>query len=137
MKDKYDAFGFYHDRADPRLFVPKRRRWMGWTINADHRYGRLALAATGALQGGVTIRYLSQEPALDPALDVRGNVEEAVKHQREVLARFDAVMAIMLPTLGEERQATYSPFLPISPKSGRVLQAPTLERNVEKGTIVF
>lgn len=54
-----------------------------------------------------------------------------------VLARFDAIQAIMLPTLGEERRATYSPFLPISPKSGRVLQAPTLERDVEKGTIVF
>jgi lysyl-tRNA synthetase class 1 len=54
-----------------------------------------------------------------------------------ILARFDAMMAIMLPTLGEERRATYSPFLPISPKTGRVLQAPTLERNVEKGTIVF
>jgi lysyl-tRNA synthetase class 1 len=54
-----------------------------------------------------------------------------------VLERFDAIQAIMLPTLGEERRATYSPFLPISPKSGRVLQAPTLERNLEKGTIVF
>ena len=54
-----------------------------------------------------------------------------------ILERFDAVQAIMLPTLGEERRATYSPFLPISPKSGRVLQAPTLERNVEKGTITF
>jgi lysyl-tRNA synthetase class 1 len=55
----------------------------------------------------------------------------------KVLQRFDAVQAIMLPTLGEERRATYSPFLPISPKSGRVLQAPTLERNVETGAIVF
>jgi lysyl-tRNA synthetase class 1 len=54
-----------------------------------------------------------------------------------ILARFEQVQAIMLPTLGEERRATYSPFLPISPKSGRVLQAPTLERNVERGTIVF
>jgi lysyl-tRNA synthetase, class I len=54
-----------------------------------------------------------------------------------ILARFDAIQAIMLPTLGEERRATYSPFLPISPKTGRVLQAPTLERNVEKGTITF
>src|SRR3954469_19828455 len=49
-----------------------------------------------------------------------------------ILERFDKVQAIMLPTLGEERRATYSPFLPISPKSGRVLQAPTLERNVAK-----
>jgi lysyl-tRNA synthetase class 1 len=56
---------------------------------------------------------------------------------RRVLARFDAVQAIMLPTLGDERRATYSPFLPISPKTGRVLQAPTLERDVEKGAIVF
>ncbi len=54
-----------------------------------------------------------------------------------ILERFDQVQAVMLPTLGPERSATYSPFLPISPKSGRVLQAPTLERNVEKGTIVF
>lgn len=55
----------------------------------------------------------------------------------KVLTRFDAMQAVMLPTLGEERRATYSPFLPISPKTGRVLQVPTLERNVEKGTIVF
>jgi lysyl-tRNA synthetase class 1 len=54
-----------------------------------------------------------------------------------LLERFDAIMAIMLPTLGEERRATYSPFLPISPVTGHVLQVPTLERNVAKGTIVF
>jgi lysyl-tRNA synthetase class 1 len=54
-----------------------------------------------------------------------------------VLARFDAIQAVMLPTLGEERRATYSPFLPISPKSGKVLQAPTVARNVEAGTITF
>ncbi len=53
------------------------------------------------------------------------------------LERFDKIMAIMLPTLGAERQATYSPFLPISPKTGHVLQVPTLERNLEKGTIVY
>jgi len=57
-----------------------------------------------------------------------------------VLERFDKVMEIMLPTLGgvqEERKETYSPFLPISPKTGHVLQVPTLERNVAKGTIVY
>ncbi|WP_426043634.1 lysine--tRNA ligase [Caulobacter sp. DWR3-1-2] len=53
------------------------------------------------------------------------------------LARFDAIQKVMLPTLGEERRASYSPFLPISPSTGRVLQVPTLERDVEKGTIVF
>lgn len=54
-----------------------------------------------------------------------------------ILARYDAIMDIMLPTLGAERQATYSPFLPISPKTGHVLQVPVLERNVEAGTIVY
>ncbi|KQV62279.1 MULTISPECIES: lysine--tRNA ligase [unclassified Caulobacter] len=53
------------------------------------------------------------------------------------LERFDAIQKVMLPTLGEERRSTYSPFLPVSPTTGRVLQVPTLERNVEKGTIVF
>ena len=57
-----------------------------------------------------------------------------------VLERFDEVMAIMLPSLGgmsEGRKESYSPFLPISPKTGRVLQTPTLERNPSKGTIVY
>ena len=40
------------------------------------------------------------------------------------LEKFDDIMGVMLPTLGEERQATYSPFLPISPISGRVLYVP-------------
>ncbi|MEM8980430.1 MAG: lysine--tRNA ligase [Pseudomonadota bacterium] len=53
------------------------------------------------------------------------------------LDRFDKIQAIMLPTLGAERQATYSCFLPVSPKTGHVLQVPTLERNVSKGTIVY
>ncbi len=54
-----------------------------------------------------------------------------------MLERMDKILDIMLPTLGVDRRATYSPFLPISPTSGRVLQVPTLERNVAKGTIVF
>jgi lysyl-tRNA synthetase class 1 len=54
-----------------------------------------------------------------------------------VLRHYDEIMAVMLPTLGEERQQTYSPFLPVSPTTGRVLQVPLLERNVDAGTIVF
>ena len=57
-----------------------------------------------------------------------------------VLERFDEVMEIMLPSLGgvqAERVETYSPFLPVSPKTGHVLQVPTLERNVARGTIVY
>ncbi len=56
---------------------------------------------------------------------------------RRALERYDAIQAVMLPTLGPERRATYSPFLPISPTTGRVLQVPTLERHVDRGTIVF
>ena len=43
----------------------------------------------------------------------------------------------MLPTLGAERRATYSPFLPISQKTGMVLQVPILEWDAGRGTIVF
>ncbi len=53
------------------------------------------------------------------------------------LERFDKIQEIMLPTLGPERRETYSCFLPISPKTGHVLQVPTLERNIAKGTIVY
>ncbi len=54
-----------------------------------------------------------------------------------VLANYDAIMEVMLPTLGEERQQTYSPFLPVSPKTGQVLQVPVVERDVAAGTIVY
>ncbi len=51
--------------------------------------------------------------------------------------KYDAIMEVMLPTLGEERQATYSPFLPISPTTGRVLYVPLKEVNAAAGTITF
>ncbi|WP_300375837.1 lysine--tRNA ligase [Henriciella sp.] len=53
------------------------------------------------------------------------------------LEKFDEIMAVMLPTLGAERQATYSPFLPISPTTGRVLYVPMKATNPEDGTITF
>jgi lysyl-tRNA synthetase class 1 len=46
-------------------------------------------------------------------------------------------MAIMLPTLREERRKTYSPFLPLHPETGVVMQVPIEERNVARGTIVW
>lgn len=55
----------------------------------------------------------------------------------KALAAYDEIMAIMLPTLGEERRKTYSPFLPISPKSGRVLYVPMKRIDAEAGTITF
>jgi len=63
-----------------------------------------------------------------------GRFDEALL---KLLARYDEVMAVMLPTLGEERQQTYSPFLPISPNSGKVLLAKVVERDVSKGTITY
>ena len=56
---------------------------------------------------------------------------------RRMLNVYDKVMAIILPTLGPERQATYSPFLPISPTSGKVLQVPMIARDAKAGTIVY
>ena len=55
----------------------------------------------------------------------------------KMLRVYDKVMAIILPTLGPERQATYSPFLPISPTSGKVLQVPMVKLHPRKGTIVY
>jgi lysyl-tRNA synthetase, class I len=55
----------------------------------------------------------------------------------KMLAAYDEVMAIMLPSLREERQQTYSPFLPISPTTGDVLQVPIVECKPDAGTIVF
>src|SRR5436190_4751881 len=56
---------------------------------------------------------------------------------RTVLAHYERVRDIVLPTLGAERRATYSPFLPICPRTGHVLQVPVVEWNAERGTIVY
>jgi lysyl-tRNA synthetase class 1 len=63
-----------------------------------------------------------------------GRFDEAV---RQVLRNWDGVMGVMLPTLREERRRTYSPVLPISPTSGRVLQVPVEVVDAEAGTIAF
>jgi lysyl-tRNA synthetase class 1 len=55
----------------------------------------------------------------------------------KMLHVYDEVMAIILPTLGPERRATYSPFLPICPRTGRVLQVPMIERRANEGIVVY
>jgi lysyl-tRNA synthetase class 1 len=55
----------------------------------------------------------------------------------EVLRHYDEVMEVMLPSLREERAQSYSPFLPISPKSGRVLQVPIVSHDAKAGTVTF
>jgi lysyl-tRNA synthetase, class I len=54
-----------------------------------------------------------------------------------VLARNQQILDIMLPTLGKERQATYSPILPISPKTGHVLQVPVEIVDADAGIVRF
>src|ERR1700744_4836362 len=54
-----------------------------------------------------------------------------------VLERFEAVMAVMLPSLREERAASYSPFLPICPRTGVVLQVPIVAHDVKEGTVSY
>src|ERR1700748_2503793 len=54
-----------------------------------------------------------------------------------VLERIDQVMAIMLPSLREERAASYSPFLPICPRTGVVLQVPISAHDMKAGTISY
>jgi lysyl-tRNA synthetase class 1 len=55
----------------------------------------------------------------------------------QVLSNFDKVMAIMLPSLREERAQTYSPFLPISQTTGIVLQVPVTGHDARSGTITY
>ncbi len=54
-----------------------------------------------------------------------------------VLENYEAVMDVILPTLGPERRASYSPFLPICSKTGQVLQVPIVEKNLKAGTVVY
>ena len=54
-----------------------------------------------------------------------------------ILKNYQGIMNIILPTLGKERQKTYSPFLPICPETGKVLEIPVLEILNEKLKIIF
>ncbi len=55
----------------------------------------------------------------------------------KVLEKYDEIMAVMLPTLGEERQQSYSPFLPVCPETGIVLQVPVVARDLAAGSITY
>jgi lysyl-tRNA synthetase, class I len=63
-----------------------------------------------------------------------GVFDEALKG---VLRNYDAIMGVMVPTLRKERAATYSPVLPISAKTGIVLQVPVEVVDAEAGLIRF
>ena len=54
-----------------------------------------------------------------------------------VLEKYDEIMNIILPTLREERRKTYSPFLPVCPKTGLVLEIPLVEKDQSSGKVIF
>ena len=54
-----------------------------------------------------------------------------------ILEHYDDIMNTILPTLGKDRQKTYSPFLPICPETGHVLEIPVLEIDKRKSKIIF
>ena len=54
-----------------------------------------------------------------------------------ILKNYEGVMDIILPTLGKERQKTYSPFLPICPDTGQVLEIPVKEVDIKNSKIIF
>ena len=54
-----------------------------------------------------------------------------------VLEKYENIIEIILPTLGKERQKTYSPFLPICPDSGQVLEVPIIEIKKREGKIIY
>lgn len=55
----------------------------------------------------------------------------------KIFENYDEIISIIAPTLGEERRISYSPFLPICPDTGKVLQVPILERKLENRSIVY
>ncbi len=63
-----------------------------------------------------------------------GRFDETLK---QVLRRYQDILDVMLPTLREERRKTYSPVLPISPTSGKVLQVPVEVLDPESGLVAF
>ena len=54
-----------------------------------------------------------------------------------ILKNYKNIMNIIIPTIGKERQKTYSPFLPICPDSEKVLEIPILEVDEKNSKIIF
>jgi lysyl-tRNA synthetase, class I len=93
---------------------------------ADHNNARLR---TFLDQFGFDYEFMSST-----ACYTSGRFDDALL---KVLAHFEQVMAIMLPSLREERAQSYSPFLPISPRTGAVLQVPVIDHDAKAGTITY
>ena len=63
-----------------------------------------------------------------------GAFDDALLH---ILRRHDEVVGVIAPTLGADRRETYSPFLPVCPRTGKVLLAKVVETDADGGTIVY
>ena len=55
----------------------------------------------------------------------------------DILENYDAVTNIILPTLGPDRRETYSPFMPLCPRTGQVLQAKVVSQDAKAGKITY
>ncbi len=64
----------------------------------------------------------------------KGNFNETIIR---VLEKYEDIMNLVLPTLRSERKKTYSPFLPICPETGKVLEIPIIEINTKNNSIIF
>ena len=56
---------------------------------------------------------------------------------KKILDNYEGIMKIIIPTLGKERQKTYSPFLPICKETGQVLEIPIVEINKKNSSLIF
>ena len=65
---------------------------------------------------------------------VSGHFDNTLK---DVLQNYDEILNIILPTLGEARRETYSPFLPICEETGKVMMAKVTEIDKERSTILY
>lgn len=65
---------------------------------------------------------------------ISGRFDEMLLRAAE---KYQDIMDVMLPTLGEERRATYSPFLPVHPDTGHVLYVPMKQVDAAKGQVTF
>jgi lysyl-tRNA synthetase class 1 len=63
-----------------------------------------------------------------------GEFDDALK---SVLRHYDKVIEVILPTLGPDRRATYSPVLPICPRTGIVLEVPLTAWDAAAGTVTY
>jgi lysyl-tRNA synthetase class 1 len=115
-----------HQHLDEPLCVVPDPYGCGHKSYADHNNGLLRQFLD---RFGFDYEFVASSDAYHS-----GRFDEALKN---VLRHYDAIMGVMLPTLGEERRRSYSPVLPVSPGSGKVLQVAIEVLDADAGLIAF